>query len=88
MVIDIRVRKCLNIQYDEMHLESINAMLPEKNDVYVLGCVYKGEEYYANIDTYSLRPLAFDEELFEYISHKSVGGWIEGLDINRIGDLF
>ena len=88
MVIDIQVRRCLNVQYNDMHLENIIRWLLENNDISTLVCVYKGKEYYANIDIMSLRFLASDEELFEYVDSQSIGGWLEEFDINRIGELF
>lgn len=88
MVIDIRVRKCLNVQYDNIHLENIIKMLLENNDIDSLVCIYKGDEYYANIDTMWLVFLASERKLLEYINDQSVNGWVEGFDINRIGELF
>lgn len=88
MVIDIRVRKCLNIHYDNMYLENIIRMMWKSNVPYDLLCVYKDNEYYANIDINMLWTLASDDELYEYINNKSVHGWVEGFDINRAEELF
>lgn len=63
-------------------------MLLERNDIYALVCVYKGKEYYANINTRMICFLVSDRKLFEYVNNQSVDGWVEGVDIGRIGDLF
>ncbi len=88
MVIDIRMRKCLNVQYDDMHLGNIVKMLLENKEVHDLICIYKGKDYYVNIDANTLWTLTSDEALYEYICDQFVDGWVDGFDINMIEELF
>lgn len=86
MVVDIRIRKILHIQYDEVHLGKMAENLLECWDV--LWCIYRGSTFYACIDYQELRLLSSDEELTEYINNKSVHEWIDAMDMVRLSELF
>lgn len=86
MLIDIRIRGCINIQYEDISLENIGKTISE--NLHKVMCIYKGEKYYSNIDWSGLQPIASQEELLEYIDEKSVHEWVDGLDIDKVEELF
>lgn len=84
MVVDIRIRKSVNMQYDDMKLSNMIAF----GDWNILFCIYRGEQYFASIDYQELRFLSSNEELVNYINSKPIYKWIEGINLDRISRLF
>lgn len=86
MLIDIRVRTCINIQFQDIRLEKIGGLILENSDAVV--CIYKGDEYYANIDRDNLRLLSSQEELLAYLEDNSVHGWTNGFELDAVKEIF
>lgn len=86
MLIDIRIRTCINIQLQDTTLEKIGGLILENSDAVV--CIYKGNEYYANIDRDNMRLLSSQGELLKYLKDNSVHGWTNGLEMDVIKEIF
>lgn len=86
MLIDIRIRGCINIQYEDVQLGNIGRIFLD--NFHKVICIYNGEEYYATIDWTGLQPLSTQEELVEYINKESTHEYVDGLDIDKIEELF
>lgn len=86
MVIDILMKKTLNFQYIGLNLKNIiEASLKNSN---VIFCVFKGRDFYANIDYQELRLLSSNEELYEYVDMKSIHEWVDGFKLDKVRKLF
>jgi cytidyltransferase-like protein len=86
MLIDIRVRTCINIQFQDIRLENIGGLILENSDAVV--CIYKGEEYYANIDRDQMQLLSSQEELLKYLEDNSGRAWVNGFELDTIKETF
>ncbi len=86
MLIDIRIRTCINIQFRDIKLEKIGRLFLENSDAVV--CIYKGDEYYANIDRDNMQMLSSQEELLIYLEDNSVCGWINAFEIDVVKEIF
>lgn len=84
MIVDIKVRRIINIQYDEMKLSTMFSF----EDWDLLFCIFKNEDYYTTIDFLELRLISSDEELFDYVNSKPIGKWVNGIEIDKIGKIF
>lgn len=54
----------------------------------IVVCIYKGDEYYANLVWREVWALSSQEELIEYIDVESGHEWVNGLKMDRIEELF
>lgn len=86
MLIDIRIRTCINIQFQDIKLEKIVRLILENSDVVV--CIYKGDEYYANIDRDNVQWLSSEEQLLKYLEDNSVCGWINAFEMDVVKEIF
>lgn len=86
MLIDIRVRTCINIQFQDITLEKIGRLFLENFDAVV--CIYKGDEYYANIDRDNMQLLSSQEELLKYLEDNSACGWINAFEMDRVKQIY
>lgn len=86
MLIDIRIRTCINIQFRDIKPEKIGRLFLENSDAVV--CIYKGDEYYANIDRDNMQKLSSQEELLIYLEENSVCGWINAFEMDVVKEIF
>ncbi len=86
MLIDSRIRNCINVQYADINLTDIGKKISKNADI--LFCIYKGDKYCAYLDWAGLCMLSSQKELMEYIDAKSDHGWVYGLEMDKIERLF
>ena len=86
MLIDIRVRTCINIQFSDIKMDKLGRLCLENSEAVV--CIYKGDEYYSNIDLGNMRSLSSQEELLKYLEDNSVCGWINAFEMDVIKEIF
>lgn len=86
MLIDIRVRKCLHVQYTDMLFKKIVTIFLVNRDA--LLCVYKNDKFYACIDYKEFEQISSNDELFLYMENESVHEWVNELDMDQLGQLF
>ncbi len=86
MLIDIRIRTCINIQFRDIKPEKIGRLFLENSDAVV--CIYKGDEYYSNIDRDNMQMISSQEELLTYLEDNSVCGWINVFEMDVVKEIF
>lgn len=86
MLIDIRIRRCLNVQYTNIKIAEVGKVLSENMDI--VFCIFKGNEYYANLDWTGLYMLSSQEKLMENIDTRSDREWVNGLRMDEIEKFF
>lgn len=86
MLIDIRIRRCLNVQYTDIEIAEVGKVFSENMDTVI--CIYKGNKYYANLDWPGLYMLSSQEKLMEHIDTRSAHEWVNGLRMNEIEKFF
>lgn len=86
MLIDIRIRRCLNVQYTNIKIAEVGKVFSENMDI--VFCIFKGNEYYANLDWTGLYMLSSQEKLMENIDTRSDREWVNGLRMDEIEKFF
>lgn len=82
MLIDFRIRKCLNIQYGDVQLGSYLSIFLNNRDV--LLCVFKEKQFYSCIDYSEIEKISSNDELYDYMENEAVHGWVNSLDMRKI----
>lgn len=86
MLVDSRVRKCINVQYTDIKLADIGKVFSENADM--VFCIYKGDKYCAYLDWTESVMLSSQKELMECIDAKSDHEWVDGFEMDKIEYLF
>ncbi len=85
MIVDIRIRRCLNVQYEDIRIENIGMEMLKNYDEII--CIYKEKEFYASIDWNAVW-LPSSQRLLEYINIKAAHEWVNGFDMKKIEEIF
>lgn len=86
LIIDVRIRRKQNIQYDDIQLKNMVEIILQDSDI--LFCIYKDDKFFASIDQQRLCTFSTNEEIRDYLNIESVHEWINGLDMGVVNKLF